>query len=288
MSGWNSSLNGKNNNFHTHTQTKKVLKPAMEMEDESLTHLRNLMQSFCNQIQLKVISPAAAGDDFYYNSEEFVGNEDASSSDLAVLLKSTQHELKLARLREKQLETRLNQLQSEFEREVQSRKAIHDELMEIRGNIRVFLRPRPPTVVGLGEEEETIKLLPETGSVIHIPTERRFEFDACIDSQFTQADLFESQVAPFVVSVSCFNHQPPSSSSNVLYEHRPWMEKMLHWWHMGKLEVVRLIPWKAVKTILGFTQGRSNVRFNSPMRGRKSTRFTYLYSKYTMILCAIC
>ncbi|KAH9260788.1 hypothetical protein BASA81_001255 [Batrachochytrium salamandrivorans] len=174
----------------------------MDLEDESLTHVRNLVQSFCDKIQLKVISQA--------NSEFNTSEEDLSissssvlstttndpSSELQFLLRSTQLELKLSQEREQQLDKQLRALQQAFTSEVQLRKSVHDELMEAKGNIRVFVRQRPNTTGG----GSTIKLLPTQASVVHLASERKFEFDACIDVDASAETIFEQQVAPFVVS----------------------------------------------------------------------------------------
>lgn len=174
----------------------------MDLEDESLTYVRNLVQSFCDKIQLKVISQANSE---FNTSEEDLSLSSSSSealstptSELQFLLRSTQLELKLSQEREQQLDKQLRALQQAFASEVQLRKFVHDELMEAKGNIRVFVRQRPSTNSSTGGS--TIRLLPAQASVVHLASERRFEFDACIDVDASAETIFEQQVAPFVVS----------------------------------------------------------------------------------------
>jgi hypothetical protein len=93
------------------------------------------------------------------------------------------------------------QTQAQFERERLERKTVHDELMTLRGNIRVFLRVRPKQENTLA----TVRVFSTSGSALHVPTDRRFDYDACLDHTVSHEEMFQTHVAPFVVSVSLFS-----------------------------------------------------------------------------------
>ena len=94
--------------------------------------------------------------------------------------------------------------------EMKQRRKLHNEIMELKGNIRVYCRSRPVNkteiaageenarqVVGMPHAEEgiiTVNALLENRQI-----RSNFEFDASFGGQSTQQNVFK-KVQPFVIS----------------------------------------------------------------------------------------
>mmetsp|Transcript_5197 Transcript_5197/g.7991 ORF Transcript_5197/g.7991 Transcript_5197/m.7991 type:complete len:924 (+) Transcript_5197:113-2884(+) len=91
-----------------------------------------------------------------------------------------------------------------YTKENKARKAIHNKLMEIQGNIRVICRVRPILEVEhkSGEDVDVTEILSDEDIVIHrdLSTKNRFEFDRVFAPLSRQEEVFEA-VQPLVVSV---------------------------------------------------------------------------------------
>jgi kinesin family protein C2/C3 len=104
-----------------------------------------------------------------------------------------------------------------YTKETQLRRAVHDELMDMKGNIRVFARVRPvlPDEKKMAEEKsgaagsEVVTDFPSESGGRDIVVRRegsregsdaKFEFDKVFDPQSTQEEVFNT-VAPLIVSV---------------------------------------------------------------------------------------
>ena len=95
-----------------------------------------------------------------------------------------------------------------YRAEQAERRRLFNLVQELRGNIRVLVRPRPLSFPGgaeegLGEEEEVcMRLVPEAGEVSMAYGRKRkcFEFDHVYATAASQAEVYE-QVAPIVRSV---------------------------------------------------------------------------------------
>ena len=114
-------------------------------------------------------------------------------------LEALRLEIKKSKERERQLANKLDKLKVAYNEEVRLRRQIHDELMAIKGNIRVFLRVRPFQSSNFCEDERAIQILDES-TILHISQNKKFEFDACINDRMNNETIFKSFVAPFVVS----------------------------------------------------------------------------------------
>ncbi|KAM8966335.1 kinesin-like protein KIFC3 [Pelodytes ibericus] len=99
-------------------------------------------------------------------------------------------------------------LLQKYQREVQLRKRYHTQLVEIKGNIRVLCRVRPPT--DSGEREEGAQGTPITTdesddtrlSVLYKGKERTFQLDKVFLPKATQEEVF-LEIEPVVMS--CIN-----------------------------------------------------------------------------------
>ena len=93
--------------------------------------------------------------------------------------------------------------------EVEARKKLHNQVMELQGNIRVFARVRPVLEVEVrsGDAANVAEIPSETTLVMHEASEAGggggsdvFEFDAVFSPTSTQTEVFD-KVKPLVASV---------------------------------------------------------------------------------------
>ena len=105
-------------------------------------------------------------------------------------------------------ETEVATYRDMYARETALRRAVHDELMELKGNIRVFARVRPVTAseakLAGAAARDVAEYPPESGGRDLVVRKEddgkaRFEFDAVFSPASTQASVFAT-VAPLVVS----------------------------------------------------------------------------------------
>jgi len=91
-----------------------------------------------------------------------------------------------------------------YMKEAARRKAVHNKLIELQGNIRVIARVRPVVEAELasGEHREVIECTTNEDLVVHrdSTTRTRFEFDKVCDQGSSQAEAYEL-VSPLVTSV---------------------------------------------------------------------------------------
>lgn len=94
--------------------------------------------------------------------------------------------------------SRLKQL---FTDENKRRRKLHNELSNLRGNIRVFCRVRPILNIEIGQEEAVI---PSTDCLVKVKSEKNrvkdFEFSRVFNTSSSQSDIFE-EVEPLITSV---------------------------------------------------------------------------------------
>lgn len=117
-----------------------------------------------------------------------------------------------------------------YRAEQTERRRLFNLVQELRGNIRVLVRPRPLPFsggagAGEGEEEEEVcmRLVPEAGEVSMAYGRKRkcFEFDHVYGMAASQAEVYE-QVAPIVRSVlDGYNVSPEYGTPLSIWHNKP-------------------------------------------------------------------
>jgi hypothetical protein len=109
----------------------------------------------------------------------------------------------------KEIEKATEKWQQLFLKEEKARKALHNKVMELQGNIRVYCRVRPVLDVERKSGEDSVIVSFPGENEINLLTEKAgrpdgrleaFEFDRVFDPKSTQADVY-SNVDPYVISV---------------------------------------------------------------------------------------
>lgn len=175
----------------------------MDEDDSNLQFLRQITQDF--KLRLRECGEDCSSHEsssLSSSSTSLMFTEENStlpyySSPTRTLLCFTQQELRRSREREKHLELELQALQLAYAKLDLERREAHEELMNFKGAIRVFLRVRP--AMSTFEELSVVRMLPRN-VLQHEPTERKFQFDACLDSDTSQEEVFENVVLPYVKS----------------------------------------------------------------------------------------
>lgn len=97
--------------------------------------------------------------------------------------------------------------ENKYKRELQERKKLHNIIQELKGNIRVYMRCRPPSqkeLEGNGAGSETICVsFPNAGEVKVVNEKNRekvWEFDETFDFNSTQQQVYD-EVSGLVTSV---------------------------------------------------------------------------------------
>ena len=127
----------------------------------------------------------------------------ASSEKEMIAARSERAELaaEAASLREEvtRREERVELWRQKFLEERQARRQTHEQLQQIRGNIRVLCRIRPS--LSDAEEEKLATTIPMPG-LIRLTKDRRtldFEYNSCLGDGSTQEEVFE-EISPLVMS----------------------------------------------------------------------------------------
>jgi len=150
------------------------------------------------RLQRVASSCAALSEDFGRVREAVRQELEASVGD--VMRKAQAGLLKYARAHEGDA----GQLRRLYKAEQAERRRLFNLVQELRGNIRVLIRPRPPTATadGQGGEELCMRLVPEAGEVrlAYGRKQKQFEYDHVFGLEATQEEVYQ-QVAPIVGSV---------------------------------------------------------------------------------------
>ncbi|GFO42427.1 kinesin-like protein [Plakobranchus ocellatus] len=92
-----------------------------------------------------------------------------------------------------------SKLLEKYKREIVKRKALHDTLVELRGNIRVYLRPKP--LLASEEGDSVFAHDPYDDTVIAVPSKgRSFLLEKVFTSKASQAEVF-GEVSALIQSV---------------------------------------------------------------------------------------
>jgi hypothetical protein len=136
---------------------------------------------------------------------------DSVAAQNAVDLAAAKREVRRERLRREQAEAQRADLGQQLRREEQLRRKIHEELMLLKGNIRVFCRVRPflaaERKAGMGDATDLSSSNGQKQKLVLRQQDRngtsrkhQFMFDRVLDAKVTQAELY-SDVAQLCVSV---------------------------------------------------------------------------------------
>ena len=100
---------------------------------------------------------------------------------------------------------RMAEIQSKYKREMIERKRLHNLIQELKGNIRVFMRCRPPSEKGLesfGADTVCVSF-PDEGQVKVVNEKQRekiWEFDNIFGVDSSQQQVYE-EVSDLITSV---------------------------------------------------------------------------------------
>ncbi|UPQ98799.1 kinesin [Chloropicon primus] len=86
--------------------------------------------------------------------------------------------------------------------ERESRRKTHEQLQQIRGNIRVLCRIRPALVRGEGDAADKVATTIPMPGLIRLNKDRRnmdFEYNSCFGGDSTQEEVFE-EISPLIMS----------------------------------------------------------------------------------------
>eukprot|EP00736_Rhodelphis_marinus_P004532 Rmarinus@m.29146 len=103
----------------------------------------------------------------------------------------------------------VSEWQNKFIKEQQERKKLHNQLLELKGNIRVFCRVRPPGVTNqIADTQTAVRFLPNDELMVEDSkrgTKKTFEFDRVYDFKTTQEQVFSDTEALITSVIDGYN-----------------------------------------------------------------------------------
>jgi len=97
------------------------------------------------------------------------------------------------------IQSELDSTMVKFKKEVTERKRLHNELLDMRGAIRVFCRVRPMSTKDLSAGRKSCITVPDETNVV-VGTEKFFSFDQVFGPESSQEQVF-NETQPLIVSV---------------------------------------------------------------------------------------
>ena len=186
-----------------------------KLQNEQFTVMRELLAQAQSELKTRAAEVSEIKTKMKTDRETFEKNMDLAEKEKAAEMeKIIQTRLLAARkVADAEIDGVRDELKRTAERlveEMKQRRKLHNEIMELKGNIRVYCRSRPVNkteiaageenarqVVGMPHAEEgiiTVNALLENRQI-----RSNFEFDASFGGQSTQQNVFK-KVQPFVIS----------------------------------------------------------------------------------------
>lgn len=182
-----------------HEEEGSVLKSENKKLKKSLSKLSTANQtvsSGAQKLKTKILEMKIANKDLATETKKQVSALGASLREnfgKTIIAKSKEHDARMEELRRK------------YKKELLERKKLHNQLQELKGNIRVYMRCRPPSERELENhgndaicvsflEDNEVRLFTEKGR------EKTWEFDEVFGLQSTQEEVY-AEVSPLVQSV---------------------------------------------------------------------------------------
>eukprot|EP00026_Physarum_polycephalum_P002928 Phypoly_transcript_02937.p1 GENE.Phypoly_transcript_02937~~Phypoly_transcript_02937.p1 ORF type:complete len:847 (+),score=227.10 Phypoly_transcript_02937:363-2543(+) len=164
----------------------KMLKGLVVRKDSDIRELKN-----------QVADEAQLRKEREVKLEEFTRECESLRAVLAE--KDTEIQESTTALKEKDAEIEhLKPLAERLSEVYNERKALFNQVLELKGNIRVFCRVRPLTPSETANAEKSVASFPVEGSVII--QNKKYDFDRVFDPEVDQAAVF-GEVQPLIVSV---------------------------------------------------------------------------------------
>uniref|UniRef100_A0AAF5PWF4 Kinesin-like protein n=3 Tax=Wuchereria bancrofti TaxID=6293 RepID=A0AAF5PWF4_WUCBA len=180
-------------NFHLHSCQLNTAKDQKEMEAQILCERNNNQRLFYDQQMIVTLQKSVK------QLMEAKTELRKLASDIQITIRE---ELRVMR---KETEMRIgciiNSLMKRYQKEIDARKRLHNKLVEMNGNIRVFCRIRP----ALENNYPKLSLLidPFDNGLITVDNtngdRRKFNCDRAFDEKHTQSDIFE-EICPVITS----------------------------------------------------------------------------------------
>ena len=200
-------------------------------QDEQFAIMRELLAQAKAELKTRAAEVLELKNTIETDRKAFEKNMDIAEKERAVQMEERiQSRLAAAR---KVAETEIEGIKNELRRtetrlveEMKQRRKLHNEIMELKGNIRVYCRSRPVNKTELNAGEKCSKVVlampdKDEGTIVvnaaleNRQVHSRFDFDSSFNANTSQEEVFR-KVQPFVISKYSFDSIGAGSVSNNL------------------------------------------------------------------------
>ena len=200
-------------------------------QDEQFSIMRELLAQAKAELKTRAAEVLELKNTIETDRKAFEKNMDIAEKERAVQMEERiQSRLAAAR---KVAETEIEGIKNELRRtetrlveEMKQRRKLHNEIMELKGNIRVYCRSRPVNKTELNAGEKCSKVVlampdKDEGTIVvnaaleNRQVHSRFDFDSSFNANTSQEEVFR-KVQPFVISKYSFDSIGAGSVSNNL------------------------------------------------------------------------